>query len=854
MRKLNLTIALFTENVFNESTPTEVVYQELAKPIVDKVIDGFNGTVFAYGQTASGKTYTMMGNSDISGLATLAVEDIFKTIAESTDRDFVVKIGFIEIYNDKIYDLFDERKNIVNIFEVNGAVTVNQREFIVANKDDLMKHFHVGNACKKTAETSNNEISSRSHTIFRITIDSWGSLSDSDRTTSHLYLVDLAGSEKPSVDKETRFNEGLHINKSLLALGKIIRAMGKNRSNVTKASFRECKLTRILVPALSGSCLAAVVCTVATNVLEETYRTICFAEDLRKVKTYQKIAKKTKNFFNSMRGSERSLSSSMDGIPAKVADEIFQLRDEITKLEEEKVKLQTQVRDAMNLLSHREAMLAKTETRLICSDKKLKRTMTMNEEAEKVKKECDEKLKAKNKEMKNLEQKYEGEVKELNKTLKLFQDATHRNSLTIGKLGSEIKQMEKENSDLKKLYDDKLKEAHYEYGKLMQEKNEQMDELKNKLKEAETADTDHKRQEMKFYIDMEKVHRVQMSDIEAKLRSRNDEVSLLRKQVATVDLQNIDKIETLNKMLNDSVCEVAEKEMTIAKLQRKIKEFDNFKDNLNLKDAEIKKLTTKLHAAMSENEMIKREFSKTEELIKKIENLELECEMRLRDSQNNYEKQLTTKSLEIINLRKCVRRKSAEMAKMHEKVQNSLNGEEIRVKFEEKLKRIEHHFIEILEEKNSEIAKLEDDINFQPPLSSKIDPNEIINDIERLKTILQTVSVEMNWMKISTQHNHHNARRVFAEVKRFQAKLLGLGFKPHRSTYLDTSDSEVSAHSHELSSSSSSGSAASSGQDSDEKQKMKGRLCPFCDSEFTRKLALERHIRHKHLSKSSEGI
>ncbi|CRK87589.1 CLUMA_CG001386, isoform A [Clunio marinus] len=286
------------EHVFGSTSVTEEVYDALAKPIVKKAFKGFNGTIFAYGQTSSGKTHTMIGKNKMPGIIPLAVRDIFHEINKTEDREFVVKIGYIEIYNDKVYDLFEDGKTELSIFESNGHVLVNQKEYVAVSEKEVMKQFGVGNKCKKMTGTKTNKDSSRSHAIFRITIKSQKKDDAEDSRTSSLFLVDLAGSEKPDASATTTFNEGLHINQSLLVLGKIIRELAKKNSSLKRVNFRECKLTRILSPALGGNSYASVICTAAPTVLDETYHTLCFAQNAEKVKTVPVIntTKKAEEF------------------------------------------------------------------------------------------------------------------------------------------------------------------------------------------------------------------------------------------------------------------------------------------------------------------------------------------------------------------------------------------------------------------------------------------------------------------------------------------------------------------------------------------------------------------------------
>lgn len=271
----------FGENVFNAAASSVKLYDKLAKSIVLKTLEGYNGTIMAYGQTSSGKTFNMIGTEEMPGVIPMAVRDIFKRIFKNRLRKFNLKIGYIEIYNDKVYDLLDGRRSKLKVYDSHGTPYINQVEYIVESEKEVFEHLEEGNKCKRMIETSTNDRSSRSHTVFRITIESDDGY---DAKHSSLYLVDLAGSEKPDVAKST-FNEGLHINKSLLVLGKIIRELAKKKSDLANVNFRECKLTRILSEALGGNSLTAIICTVSPVALEETYHTICFAQNARKAKT-----------------------------------------------------------------------------------------------------------------------------------------------------------------------------------------------------------------------------------------------------------------------------------------------------------------------------------------------------------------------------------------------------------------------------------------------------------------------------------------------------------------------------------------------------------------------------------------
>lgn len=169
----NSTILDF-DHIFDELVSTQEVFDVVGKPIVDQAVRGFNGTIFAYGQTASGKTHTMMGDKNNPGVMVLAAKEIFKMIAQSVDRYFLLRVGYIELYNERIYDLLaptdkDNKQVELKIHEsTNGEVNVNCVEHIIKSEEEIVGYLNNGNQKRKIGETNLNERSSRSHSIFRI--------------------------------------------------------------------------------------------------------------------------------------------------------------------------------------------------------------------------------------------------------------------------------------------------------------------------------------------------------------------------------------------------------------------------------------------------------------------------------------------------------------------------------------------------------------------------------------------------------------------------------------------------------------------------------------------------------------
>jgi centromeric protein E len=232
------------DKTFNEETETAQVYDSVCKNIVTSVVNGLNGTIFAYGQTSSGKTYTMQGSGTIGegtvtaadgtrtlsggGIVHMAAADIFRHVESQPDRIFLVRASFLEIYNEEVRDLLTETNQTLQIREDEDRVPfVQSKEEIVTDFESLLSVLITGESSRTFASTSMNERSSRSHTIFRITIESRSrppegeeenddsSGGDGAVLVATLNLVDLAGSESARHTGATgdRQKEGALINK-----------------------------------------------------------------------------------------------------------------------------------------------------------------------------------------------------------------------------------------------------------------------------------------------------------------------------------------------------------------------------------------------------------------------------------------------------------------------------------------------------------------------------------------------------------------------------------------------------------------------------------------------------------------
>ncbi|KAJ6380823.1 hypothetical protein OIU77_029673 [Salix suchowensis] len=279
------------DRVFGEACKTEEVYRSKTKEIVTAAVRGFNGTVFAYGQTNSGKTHTMRGTANEPGVIPLAVHDLFHIIQQDVDREFLLRMSYMEIYNEDINDLLapEHRKLQIHESTERGIYVAGLREEIVASPQQVLDLMQFGESHRHIGETNMNLYSSRSHTIFRMIIESRDRTGDDDSSNSCdavrvsvLNLVDLAGSERAAKTgaEGVRLKEGSHINKSLMTLGTVIKKLSEGaESQGGHVPYRDSKLTRILQPALGGNANTAIICniTLAQVHTDETKSSLQFA-------------------------------------------------------------------------------------------------------------------------------------------------------------------------------------------------------------------------------------------------------------------------------------------------------------------------------------------------------------------------------------------------------------------------------------------------------------------------------------------------------------------------------------------------------------------------------------------------
>ncbi|XP_063981027.1 kinesin-like protein KIF3A [Diachasmimorpha longicaudata] len=305
-----------------DSTQVDI-YNETARPIVDKVLQGYNGTIFAYGQTGTGKTYTMSGaktSPQLRGIIPNTFAHIFGHIAKADENQkFLVRAAYLEIYNEEIRDLLGKDQN--TRLEVKerpdiGVFVKDLSGYVVNNADDLDRIMTLGNKNRVVGATAMNVSSSRSHAIFTITVESSqiGEDGEPHVKMGKLHLVDLAGSERQSKTKATgiRLREATKINLSLSTLGNVISALVDGQSS--HVPYRNSKLTRLLQDSLGGNSKTLMCANVSPADInyDETISTLRYANRAKNIKNRARINEDPK-----------------DALLRQFQDEIEQLRKQL---------------------------------------------------------------------------------------------------------------------------------------------------------------------------------------------------------------------------------------------------------------------------------------------------------------------------------------------------------------------------------------------------------------------------------------------------------------------------------------------------------------------------------------------
>uniref|UniRef100_A0A4W6DVQ6 Kinesin-like protein n=1 Tax=Lates calcarifer TaxID=8187 RepID=A0A4W6DVQ6_LATCA len=430
------------DRVLPPNTSQEQVYDQCAKQIVKDVLGGYNGTIFAYGQTSSGKTHTMEGklhDPQLMGIIPRIAHDIFDHIYSMDENlEFHIKVSYFEIYLDKIRDLLDVSKTNLAVHEDKNRVPYVKgcTERFVSSPEEVMDVIDEGKANRHVAVTNMNEHSSRSHSIFLINIKQ-ENIETEKKLSGKLYLVDLAGSEKVSKTgaEGAVLDEAKNINKSLSALGNVISALAEGTK--THVPYRDSKMTRILQDSLGGNCRTTIIICCSPSIYNEaeTKSTLMFGQRAKTIKNTVSVnleltAEEWKKKFEKEKEKNKSLKNIIQKLEAELNRwrndsnnllNLFLQDDEINQHSQLAEKLKEQMMD-------QEELLASTRRDYEKIQEELCRLQTENELA---KEEVKEVLQALEELAVNYDQKSQ-EVEEREQTnLQLTEELQHK---TVGQL------------------------------------------------------------------------------------------------------------------------------------------------------------------------------------------------------------------------------------------------------------------------------------------------------------------------------------------------------------------------------------------------------------------------------------
>ncbi|KAM3924964.1 kinesin-like protein KIF7 [Leptodactylus fuscus] len=301
------------QDVLDEACSQEVAYNICVQPLLESFFQGFNVTVVAYGQTGSGKTYSI-GEASISsisddeqGIIPRAMAEIFKLVDENDLIDYTIRVSYLEVYKEEFRDLLEVQTSSKDILiredDKGNVVLCGVKETEVEGLDEVLSLLEIGNTAKHTGATQVNTQSSRSHTIFTVTMEQrrvvgrvtrmtsgedGPGLAIGQVLTSKFHFVDLAGSERILKTGNTgeRLKESIQINSGLLALGNVISALGDPKRKGSHIPYRDSKITRILKDSLGGNAKTVMICCISPSAsdFDETLNTLNYANRAQNIK------------------------------------------------------------------------------------------------------------------------------------------------------------------------------------------------------------------------------------------------------------------------------------------------------------------------------------------------------------------------------------------------------------------------------------------------------------------------------------------------------------------------------------------------------------------------------------------
>ncbi|XP_027847145.2 kinesin-like protein KIF11 [Aphis gossypii] len=549
------------DKVFGQNSKQVDVYNVVVYPLIKEVLDGYNCTVFAYGQTGTGKTFTMEGdrlngqssvswNKDpVSGIIPRALSHMFDEL-RLLQVEHTVRASFLELYNEEIFDLLScseepSHKSLRIFEEKKGSVIVRGlEEVIVSNKNEVYKLLEKGSKRRQTAATLMNAQSSRSHTIFTITVHIKESTIENEDIVrvGKLNLVDLAGSENigRSGAIERRACEAGNINKSLLTLGRCITSLVEQTPHIP---YRESKLTRLLQDSLGGKTKTSIIATISPSHcnLEETMSTLDYASRAKSIKNKpevnQKFTKKAliREYTDEIEKLKRDLVATRDKNGVYVAEENY--NDMVLRLEKNEAdiceKIAT-IRAVNEELNKKEEIMRELKVDLI-------RTMDERDRRDSLIVKLDKE--ATN--LRSLAEIYENDMKLLHDKIERTIDVEKTNESAIEKLRNRVMETNTSFSNTLSLFEIKNREYLDTQEKLSDDMLNQNTSIKNNLQVVMNKMNDDNDATMNIFTIMKKKVMDLLNDGENGKNELNQTIHNLLKEIEILESNIMEKSETI---------------------------------------------------------------------------------------------------------------------------------------------------------------------------------------------------------------------------------------------------------------------------------------------------------------------
>ena len=798
------------DGLFLPQTPLDQIYTRTTKQIIENVLMGFNGAIICYGQTGTGKTYTM------NEITPLAVNQIFNGIGAS-DKDneiFKIEVSIIEIYKEQVNDVLDSKKTNLNLIEnklKRKNLTIENLTTVSVNtENELNDIIYKGTIKRNTNSTTMREYTAKSHNIIIITIYRYYKDKNYLRTGT-LYLCDLEGSEKITkmnpVEGESIEEQKL-VNKSLSALASVVQSLSIKNDTIFHVPYRDSKLTRILAECLGGSAYTTLILTCTQNEynLSETRNTLLFGERAKKIRNKPVINiefNADKNpIIKEILNKRNEEENNMDERAKKTAEfkrmyenEINQLKGQIKQLKENQnmdLNVIQELKENINLLENDKQNLKITKEKLLIKENELK---DMNKKIKDLKKKCEKddelienlknegnRLKKENDGIKYLEMEKEGymqQVEEKENEIKNLEENMREKEQNIRKLNSELDEkktgiksfqikMEKMEKDFNNQINNKdliIKELENnieneknekkKQKKIVQELNDNLIEANNKINNYENK---IKEQNRNMKINNNELEELKNEIINLKKKIENLEKSkqeLIQEHTIEVDKlhkeifelkSNINKLKSDNKTKDNNMQYLKEEKEKLEKMK------EDYINEVKEKESEIQNKITELNTLKDEIQEKNNILNNNDYTLKSQDNNISDLNKRLSEKKEENEKL----SQEIRQMKNTITGKDFENEKL-QKIISELNRElnNTKEKDDQKISSLESQINEMEKEiKTSKSALNENDITIRN-LQKEINQNKSVynNEIKKLNTEKNDLN---NKLEISTKKEKEN--------------------------------------------------------------------------------------------------